>query len=132
MKWLHIAVYVLLFNATFVFSETITRSIGIEVVDNKETPFSDTSLDLGFMNIKKTISVDTGNLLNEFLGVNAIKSGGFSSLPSVQGLSGDRISIKIDGMSLISSCANHMNPPLSYTSPANINDIDVSYLYHHI
>ena len=125
MKWLHIAVYVLLFNATFVFSETITRSIGIEVVDNKETPFSDTSLDLGFMNIKKTISVDTGNLLNEFLGVNAIKSGGFSSLPSVQGLSGDRISIKIDGMSLISSCANHMNPPLSYTSPANINDIDV-------
>ena len=66
MKWLHIAVYVLLFNATFVFSETITRSIGIEVVDNKETPFSDTSLDLGFMNIKKTISVDTGNLLNEF------------------------------------------------------------------
>ena len=28
-------------------------------------------------------------------------------------------------MSLISSCANHMNPPLSYTSPANINDIDV-------
>ena len=125
MKWQYNVAYLLLFNTTLVYAETIIKPLSIEVIDNKEAPFSDASLDLESFNAIKNISVDTGDLLSEFLGVNAIKNGGFSSLPTIQGLSGDRISIRIDGMSLISSCANHMNPPLSYTSPININNIDV-------
>jgi iron complex outermembrane receptor protein len=35
----------------------------------------------------------------------------------VHGLADDRLRIKIDGMDLIASCPNHMNPPLSYLDP---------------
>ena len=97
----------------------------ISVEESKELPFGDTSLDLDLIATKKNLNIDTGDILNNFLGTNSIKNGGFSSLPLLQGLSDDRIKVKIDGMDIISSCANHMNPPLSYTSPANINDIDV-------
>ena len=97
----------------------------ISVEESKELPFGDTSLDLDLIATKKNLNIDTGDILNNFLVTNSIKNGGFSSLPLLQGLSDDRIKVKIDGMDIISSCANHMNPPLSYTSPANINDIDV-------
>ena len=97
----------------------------ISVEESKELPFGDTSLDLDLIATKKNLNIDTGDILNNFLGTNSIKNGGFSSLPLLQGLSDDRIKVKIDGLDIISSCANHMNPPLSYTSPANINDIDV-------
>ena len=97
----------------------------INVEESKELPFGDTSLDLDLIATKKSLNIDTGDILNNFLGTNSIKNGGFSSLPLLQGLSDDRIKVKIDGVDIISSCANHMNPPLSYTSPANINDIDV-------
>ncbi|MDP2247254.1 MAG: TonB-dependent receptor, partial [Nitrosomonadales bacterium] len=50
-------------------------------------------------------------------------AGGMSSLPSIHGLADDRIRIKVDGMDLISACANHMNPPLSYIDPANVSKI---------
>lgn len=37
----------------------------------------------------------------------------------------DQVRIKVDGMDLISACANHMNPPLSYLDPSNVGAIDV-------
>ena len=52
-------------------------------------------------------------------------AGGVSSLPSLHGLADDRLRIKVDGMDLISACANHMNPPLSYIDPNNVGSIDV-------
>ena len=97
----------------------------VSIEEDKEKPFGDTSLKLDFIHIKKNLNIDTGDLLNNFLGTNSIKNGGFSSLPLIQGLSDDRIKVKIDGVDIISSCANHMNPPLSYSNPANINHIDV-------
>ena len=36
-----------------------------------------------------------------------------------------RDSIKVDGMDLIASCPNHMNPPLSYIDPTNIDNVKV-------
>lgn len=117
--------YFLMFYPSFLFAEPTLNLPEISIIDNKELPFGDASFDLDFISPKKSLNVDTGDLLNNFLGTNTIKNGGFSSLPLLQGLSDDRIKVKIDGMDIISSCANHMNPPLSYTSPANIDDIDV-------
>uniref|UniRef100_UPI0026199EA7 TonB-dependent receptor plug domain-containing protein n=1 Tax=Nitrosomonas sp. TaxID=42353 RepID=UPI0026199EA7 len=37
----------------------------------------------------------------------------------------DRLRITVDGMDFISSCANHMNPPLSYIDPTNVAKIRV-------
>ncbi len=68
---------------------------------------------------------DTASLLLNELGVSLYRAGGVSSLPVIHGLADDRIRIKVDGMDLISSCANHMNPALSYIDPANVNAIQV-------
>ena len=66
---------------------------------------------------------DTASLLRNIPGVSTYGAGGVSSLPAIHGLADDRIRIKVDGMDLIASCPNHMNPPLSYlcllyTSPS--------------
>ena len=68
---------------------------------------------------------DTASLLEGEPGVSLYRAGGVSSLPAIHGLADDRIRIKVDGMDLISSCANHMNPPLSYIDPANVDNIQV-------
>lgn len=68
---------------------------------------------------------DTASLLNDEPGVSLYRAGGVSSLPAIHGLADDRIRIKVDGMDFISSCANHMNPPLSYIDPANVASIKV-------
>lgn len=68
---------------------------------------------------------DTASLLLNGPGVSLYRAGGVSSLPVIHGLADDRIRIKVDGMDLISSCANHMNPALSYIDPANVNAIQV-------
>jgi len=65
---------------------------------------------------------DTAALLDRQPGVSLYRAGGVSSLPAIHGLADDRIRIKVDSMDLISACANHMNPPLSYIDPANVAD----------
>jgi iron complex outermembrane receptor protein len=68
---------------------------------------------------------DTAKLLEGEPGISLYQAGGVSSLPAIHGLADDRIRIKVDGMDLISACANHMNSPLSYIDPANVSNIKV-------
>jgi iron complex outermembrane receptor protein len=68
---------------------------------------------------------DTASLLRNVPGVSLQGSGGVSSLPVIRGLADDRLRIKVDGMDLISACANHMNPPLSYIDPTNVSSATV-------
>lgn len=68
---------------------------------------------------------DTANLLSDEPGLSLYRNGGVSSLPVIHGLADDRIRTRVDGMDLISSCANHMNPPLSYIDPTNVEEIKV-------
>lgn len=72
-----------------------------------------------------TIAGDSAKLLTRQPGISLYRAGGVSSLPVIRGLADDRIRIKVDGMDLISSCANHMNPPLSYIDPANVSELQV-------
>lgn len=74
---------------------------------------------------KRASSSDTANMLDGQPGVSLNGAGGVSSLPSIHGLADDRIRTKLDGMDLISSCPNHMNPPLSYVDPSNVESIKV-------
>ncbi len=73
----------------------------------------------------RTRTSDTAKLLEDQPGVSLYKAGGVSSLPAIHGLADDRVRIKVDGMDLISACANHMNSPLSYIDPANVGSIKV-------
>ena len=70
-------------------------------------------------------SSDTASLLENEPSVSLYRAGGVSSLPAIHGLADDRIRIKVDGMDLIASCPNHMNPPLSYIDPTNIDNVKV-------
>lgn len=68
---------------------------------------------------------DSAKLFEDEPGVSFYRGGGVSSLPVIHGLADDRVRVQVDGMDLISSCANHMNPPLSYISPTNVEMTDV-------
>ncbi|MBT0964126.1 TonB-dependent receptor plug domain-containing protein [Denitromonas iodatirespirans] len=46
-------------------------------------------------------------------------------LPAIRGLADDRLRIKVDGMDLIASCPNHMNPALSYIDPTALGSLRV-------
>ncbi|MBC7857927.1 MAG: TonB-dependent receptor plug domain-containing protein [Burkholderiaceae bacterium] len=68
---------------------------------------------------------DSAGLLRNVPGMSLYGAGGVSSLPAMHGLADDRLRIQVDGMDLISACANHMNPPLSYIDPSAVGAVDV-------
>lgn len=68
---------------------------------------------------------DAASLLRDVPGVSLYGAGGVSSLPAIHGLADDRLRIKVDGMDLIASCPNHMNPALSYIDPTNVGSMKV-------
>lgn len=68
---------------------------------------------------------DSAHLLQQVPGVSLYGAGGVSSLPAVRGLADNRLRITIDGMDLIASCPNHMNPPLSYLDPSAVGSLQV-------
>ncbi len=73
----------------------------------------------------KSRTSDTASMLQGLPGVSLYGAGGVSSLPVIRGLADDRLRVKVDGMDLISACANHMNPPLSYMSTDRVNELKV-------
>ncbi|MEY4482541.1 MAG: hypothetical protein RIQ84_1703 [Pseudomonadota bacterium] len=77
------------------------------------------------LNARKAVTSDTAALILNVPGVSMYSAGGVSGLPSVHGLADDRLRVKVDGMDLISSCPNHMNSPLSYIDPSNVDSVTV-------
>ena len=68
-------------------------------------------------------AADTALMLSSTPGYSVAAGGGVSGLPVVNGFADDRIKIRIDGMELTSACANHMNAPLSYMDPQQVQRI---------
>ena len=58
-------------------------------------------------------------------GVDFSEAGGMSSLPVINGMMGDRVKVLIDGADITASCANQMNPPLSYISANQVEAVTV-------
>lgn len=86
---------------------------------------SSTGLDKKELLRLRTGTSDAARLLDGQPGVSLYGAGGVSSLPVIHGMADDRVRVKVDGMDLISACANHMNPPLSYIDPANVGSVKV-------
>jgi len=74
---------------------------------------------------KLAATSDTASLLTDIPGLSLYGAGGVSSLPAIHGLADDRLRIQLDGMDLIASCPNHMNPALSYIDPSQVDVIKV-------
>ena len=73
----------------------------------------------------RTASSDSASLLRALPGFSLQGAGGVSSLPSLHGMTDDRLRIQVDGMDLVSACGNHMNPPLSYIDPTRVGSVRV-------
>ena len=86
---------------------------------------SGTWLDEAQIARRRASTSDAAQLLEDVPGVSLYGAGGVSSLPAINGLADDRLRIKVDGMDLISSCPNHMNSPLSYVDPTQLESIQV-------
>jgi iron complex outermembrane recepter protein len=74
---------------------------------------------------KAATASDTASLLRDVPGVSLYDAGGVSSLPVIHGLNDDRVRTEINGMTISSACANHMNPPLSYVDPSQVKAVEV-------
>ncbi len=108
--------------ASCLFSVVSTVALAEEIT----LPSIDVSAEkLQESNFSTVNSSDTATLLSDEPGVSLYRAGGVSSLPAIHGLADDRVRIKVDGMDLIASCPNHMNPALSYIDPTNIDKIKV-------
>ena len=106
-------------SATPVMSEVVVTASRIESAE----PLDSSHLDAARIAPYRASTSDSARLLDALPGVSSYGAGGVSSLPVIRGLADDRIRIQVDGMDLISSCANHMNPPLSYIDPTNVDNI---------
>ena len=84
-----------------------------------------TTVDKAALPAKVAATSDTAQMLADVPGLSLNGAGGVSSLPSIHGLADDRLRIKVDGMDLIASCPNHMNPALSYITPSNVGTLKV-------
>ncbi|MDO9449849.1 MAG: TonB-dependent receptor plug domain-containing protein, partial [Rugosibacter sp.] len=90
------------------------------------TPFlSSTAVDAADIASQRAATSDTASLLKNVPGVSLYGAGGVSSLPSIHGLADDRLRIKVDGADLVASCPNHMNSPLSYLDPNQVETLKV-------
>ena len=74
---------------------------------------------------RRAATRDAAELLLGIPGVSTWGAGGVSSLPAIRGLADDRLRVQVDGMDLVSTCPNHMNPPLSYLAPAQVAAVKV-------
>lgn len=100
----------------------------VDVTADKLQPLpalTNTGLEQGSLVRLRTNTNDTAQMLDSQPGVSVYRAGGVSSLPVIHGMADDRVRVKVDGMDLISACANHMNPALSYIDPANVASIKV-------
>jgi len=73
----------------------------------------------------KARAADAGALVGEVPGAAVVRNGPQTSILQLRGLSGDRVKVSVDGMTVTPACPNHMDPPLHYAAPASIDAMTV-------
>jgi iron complex outermembrane recepter protein len=101
----------LLIGCVPVFAQSSVETTEIRVVGKAD------AFDAG-----QVSSSDTASLLN---GVDTAQAGGVSGLPMLHGLGDDRLRILVNGAPVTAACPMHMNPPLSYIDPSNVDRVEI-------
>ncbi len=70
-------------------------------------------------------SRNAAELIGETPGVSLRDNGQLASVPLLHGLGDERAKLVVNGMTVSSACANHMNPPLSYVAPSSASEMTV-------
>jgi iron complex outermembrane receptor protein len=98
---------------------------GDSIEADEDSRFSGARIKGNVLATRRTMTNDTAQLLDEVPGVYFHTGGGVSGLPTIRGLADDRVRILVNGATVSSACANHMNPSLSYINPAKVAKISV-------
>lgn len=59
---------------------------------------------------------DSAALIRNLPGAAVVRNGPQTGIVQLRGLSGDRVAVRVDGMTITPACPNHMDPPLHYAS----------------
>jgi iron complex outermembrane receptor protein len=70
-------------------------------------------------------SRNAAELVGDTPGVSLRDNGQLASVPLLHGLGDERAKLVVNGMTVSSACANHMNPPLSYVAPSDAAGVTV-------
>jgi len=123
-KMIVAAVLMAMTGATYAAEPTTMDEVVVTAKKTIPLPSGD-SVGKGEIKSMQASTSDSASLLKDVPGISFYGAGGVSSLPVIHGLADDRNRIKVDGMDLIASCPNHMNPALSYIDPTNVERVDV-------
>ncbi len=69
---------------------------------------------------------DTASLLEAAPGAAIVRNGTQTGIVQLRGLSQDRVKVRVDGMEITPACPNHMDPPLHYISPDEVDVLQVT------
>ena len=67
--------------------------------------------------VEREIAVDTAEVFSRLPGADHNMNGRLTGIAQYRGMFGDRVSVNIDGIGVISGGPNAMDAPLSYVSP---------------
>lgn len=59
-------------------------------------------------------SGDTAAIIRNLPGAAIVRNGSQTGILQLRGLSGDRVGVRVNGMTITPACPNHMDPPLHY------------------
>ena len=84
------------------------------------------STTLAAVEVDREMLVDTATALKEIPGANVNSNGPVTGIAQYRGMYGDRISVVIDHLGVVSGGPNAMDAPLSYVSPMIAGELSVS------
>jgi iron complex outermembrane receptor protein len=61
-------------------------------------------------------TADAGAIIGKLPGAAIVRNGPQTGIVQLRGLSGDRVAVRVDGMTITPACPNHMDPPLHYAA----------------
>jgi iron complex outermembrane recepter protein len=70
-------------------------------------------------------NADSAALIRNLPGAAVVRNGPQTGIVQLRGLSGDRVAVRVDGMTITPACPNHMDPPLHYASAGSGDLIDL-------
>lgn len=69
--------------------------------------------------------VDTASVLLGEPGAAVVRNGPQTGIVQLRGLANERVRVRVDGMAITPACPNHMDPPLHFLQPADLELMDV-------
>jgi len=84
------------------------------------------STGLAQIQVDREMLVDTATILKDIPGANVNANGPVTGIAQYRGMYGDRVSVVIDHLGVVSGGPNAMDAPLSYASPMITEDLSVT------